>query len=85
MTSGDGSCTLSNDMLKNSTHLGVAKCTTRYFVGKYSPDSAQQEWEGDEVKVETKDGKVRVRYVDEVVKSSSSSSSWCILSRLFHS
>ena len=85
MTSGDGSCTLSNDMLKNSTHLGITKCTTQYFVCKYSPDSTQQEWEGDKVKVKMKDGKIRVRYVDEVVKLSSSSSSWCIFSKLFHS
>ncbi|KIM56677.1 hypothetical protein SCLCIDRAFT_131939, partial [Scleroderma citrinum Foug A] len=83
MTSGDGSCTLSNDMLKTSTHLGVADRTTRYFVGQYALSSMQNVWEGDEVKVETRDGKIKVRYIDEVVQSSSSSS-WCIFSRLFH-
>lgn len=83
MTSGDGSCTLSDDMLKTSTYLGVADRTTRYFVGQYSPSSMQQVWEGDEVKVETRDGNIRLRYVDEVVQLFSFSSSWCVFSRLF--
>ena len=85
MTSGDGSCTLSDDMLKTSTYLGVVDRTTRYFVGQYSPSSMQQVWEGDEVKVETRDGNIRLRYVDEVVQLFSFSSSWCVfISRLFH-
>ncbi|KAL4068435.1 hypothetical protein V8B97DRAFT_821901 [Scleroderma yunnanense] len=83
MMSGDGSCTLSSDMLKTSIHVGLANRTTRYFVGDYSSSAQQVPWEGDEVKIETRDGKVRVRYIDEVVQPSTSSS-WCIFSRLFH-
>lgn len=66
LTSRDGSCTLSDELLCNSTPLGVADHTTRFFVGDFSavPDSASQ-WEGYELKAETRDGRVRVKYVDE--------------------
>lgn len=75
LKSRDGSCTLSDELLRNSTPLGVADHTTRFFVGDFSAmsDSASQ-WEGYELKAETRDGRVRVKYVDEVERSGSKSS-----------
>ncbi|KAI6104093.1 hypothetical protein F5141DRAFT_1126954 [Pisolithus sp. B1] len=67
LKSRDRSCTLSDELLQNSTRLGVADYTTRFFVGDFPAacDSVSQ-WEGYELKAETRDGRVRVKYVDEV-------------------
>ncbi|KAF9240444.1 hypothetical protein BU15DRAFT_87655 [Melanogaster broomeanus] len=61
---------LSEGLLRNSTCLGTAEGTTRYFVGDFQAATGPR-WEGDELKVETRDGKIRVRYVDEIEASSS--------------
>lgn len=66
LKSRHGGCKLSDELLQNSTPLGVADNTTRFFVGE-SPaacDSVSQV-EGYELKAETRDGSVRVKYVDE--------------------
>ncbi|KAI6124193.1 hypothetical protein EDD16DRAFT_575942 [Pisolithus croceorrhizus] len=62
-----GSHTLSEELLQNSTLLGVVGYTTRFFVGDFlaACDSVSQ-WEDYELKVETRDGWVSVKYVDEV-------------------
>ncbi|KAI6097464.1 hypothetical protein F5141DRAFT_1067143 [Pisolithus sp. B1] len=52
-----GSHTLSEELLQNSTLLGVAGYTTRFFVGDFlaACDSVSQ-WEDYELKAETRDG-----------------------------
>ncbi|KIJ63813.1 hypothetical protein HYDPIDRAFT_133689 [Hydnomerulius pinastri MD-312] len=56
---------LSDGLLRSSTSLGTADHTSRYFVGDFSAASGQQ-WKGDELRVETRDGKIKVRYIDEI-------------------
>ena len=44
--------------------------TTRSFVGDFSPwIEGEDEWKGDEVILETKNGSVKVHYDDEVIES----------------
>ncbi|KAG6331973.1 hypothetical protein ID866_7115 [Astraeus odoratus] len=61
-----GSCSLSDDLLRNSTHFGVVDHTARFFVGDFTAASDPSQWKGDELRAETRDGRVKVRYVDEV-------------------
>ncbi|KIM68135.1 hypothetical protein SCLCIDRAFT_106220 [Scleroderma citrinum Foug A] len=73
-----GNCVLSDELLRNSTQLGTVDSTKRIFVGDFSAISASAsgsgsessstpaEWAGDELRAETRDGRVRVKYVDEV-------------------
>lgn len=60
-----GSCTLSDELLQGSTNLGKAEGTTRFVVGDLSTFSTSLPWDGDELKAESRDGSVRVRYADE--------------------
>ncbi|KAL4068436.1 hypothetical protein V8B97DRAFT_823251 [Scleroderma yunnanense] len=66
-----GNCVLSDGLLGNSTQLGsTVDHTRKWFVGDFSTVSASDpglaEWAGDEVRAETKDGRVRVKYIGEV-------------------
>ncbi|KIJ15396.1 hypothetical protein PAXINDRAFT_176538 [Paxillus involutus ATCC 200175] len=65
----DGGHALSDGVLRNSTSLGTAEGTVRYFVGDFSAAS-EPRWESDELRVESRDGKIRVRYVDEIETTS---------------
>ena len=71
-----GNCVLSDELLRNSTQLGTVDHTKKIFVGDFSavctPASVcgssfeTTEWLGDELNVESRDGRVRVKYVGEV-------------------
>ncbi|KAF9220814.1 hypothetical protein BS17DRAFT_759087 [Gyrodon lividus] len=61
-----GGYALSDGLLRNSTCLGTAaEGTIRYFVGDFSAASESLQG-GDKLMVETRDGKIKVRYVDEI-------------------
>lgn len=66
---------LSDDLLQRSTTLGTVENTRRYFVGDFS-----RQMLGDELKVTSRDGKIAIRYVDEVEPMKSG-----IFSRIFGS
>ncbi|OAX40556.1 hypothetical protein K503DRAFT_714257 [Rhizopogon vinicolor AM-OR11-026] len=55
---------LSDDILQRSTTLSTVEHTKRYFVGDVSHFG--DDWNGDELKVVSRDGRVVIRYVDEV-------------------
>lgn len=71
-----GNCVLSDELLRNSTQLGTVNSTKKVFVGDFSAVSASASesgsssspvgWAGDELRAETRDGRVKVKYVDEV-------------------
>jgi len=71
-----GNCVLSDELLRNSTQLGTVDSTKKVFVGDFSAvsvsvsvsgsSSSPAGWAGDELRAETRDGRVRVKYVDEV-------------------
>ncbi|KAH7921839.1 hypothetical protein BV22DRAFT_1131929 [Leucogyrophana mollusca] len=56
---------LSDAILEKSTPLSTLDRTRRFFVGPTS-EVTGQDWHGDELKVEARDGKIRVRYIDEI-------------------
>ncbi|EIW77342.1 hypothetical protein CONPUDRAFT_146324 [Coniophora puteana RWD-64-598 SS2] len=62
--SHDKKSTLSPALLAESTPIGHHERTARYIVGDIGTWKGD-EWAGDEVHAETKDGSIRVRYVDE--------------------
>lgn len=63
LKTGDGRCILSDGLLEKSATLGVSDKTSTFFVGDLP--STFDAWEGHECKVETRDGKIMVRYIDE--------------------
>lgn len=71
---------LSDDLLQRSTTLSTVENMRRYFVGDFSRQIFGDDWNGDELKVISRDGKIAIKYVDEVepVKSG-------IFSRIFSS
>ncbi|KAL4068514.1 hypothetical protein V8B97DRAFT_835660 [Scleroderma yunnanense] len=82
LKSKHGNCALSDGVLGNSIQLGTVDYTKRFFVGDLSAvttsgsgsgsdsvlgtDFGSTEWAGDELRAETRDGRVKVKYVDEV-------------------
>ncbi|EGO03348.1 hypothetical protein SERLA73DRAFT_174804 [Serpula lacrymans var. lacrymans S7.3] len=65
LTTKNGSISLSNPLLEASTALAQIDSTRRYFVGDLSA-IRDEEWNGDELKAESKDGSIKVKFVDEV-------------------
>ncbi|KAH7925566.1 hypothetical protein BV22DRAFT_1033838 [Leucogyrophana mollusca] len=65
LTARHGSVVLSDELQQRSALLSTAERTRRYFVGE-TFGLTEQDWQGDELKVEARDGKIRVRYIDEV-------------------
>lgn len=57
---------LLDDLLQQSTTLSTVEYTRRYFVGEISDRMTGDDWNGDEVKVVSRDGRIGIRYVDEV-------------------
>ncbi|KIK90637.1 hypothetical protein PAXRUDRAFT_831529 [Paxillus rubicundulus Ve08.2h10] len=76
----DGGHALSDGVLGNSTSLGTAEGTVRYFVGDFS-SASEPRCEGDELRLESRDGKIRVRYVDEIDTATSTKGGF--FSRMF--
>ncbi|KAG2054319.1 hypothetical protein BDR06DRAFT_884551 [Suillus hirtellus] len=56
---------LSDDLLRQSTMLSTVEHTRRYFVGDVSHRSFGNDWNGDELKVASRDGRIMIRYKDE--------------------
>ena len=56
---------LSDDLLRRSTTLSTVEHTRRYFVGDFSHQIFGDDWNGDELKVVSRDGRITIRYVDE--------------------
>lgn len=59
------SAKLSNDLLRRSTILSTVEHTRRYFVGDISHRLFGNDWNGDELKVVSLDGRIIIRYKDE--------------------
>jgi len=57
---------LSDDLLQQSTALSTVEHTRRYFVGDFAHQMFGDDWNGDELKVVSRDGRITIRYVDEV-------------------
>ncbi|KAG1867217.1 hypothetical protein DFJ58DRAFT_768961 [Suillus subalutaceus] len=55
---------LSDDLLQRSTILSTVERTRRYFVGDF-PHQLFDNWNGDELRVESRDGRIVIRYRDE--------------------
>jgi len=66
LTTRDSKVKLSDDLLKESTTISAADNTRRYVVGDFSDRMFSDEWNGDELRVVSRDGRIAVRYVDEV-------------------
>ncbi|KAG1906300.1 uncharacterized protein F5891DRAFT_1004958 [Suillus fuscotomentosus] len=56
---------LSDDLLQQSTMLSTVEHTRRYFVGDVSHRVFGNDWNGDELKVVSRDGRIIIRYKDE--------------------
>lgn len=56
---------LSDDLLQQSTMLSNVEHTRRYFVGDVSHRLFGNDWNGDELKVVSRDGRIIIRYKDE--------------------
>jgi hypothetical protein len=56
---------LSDDLLRRCTTLSTVEHTRRYFVGDFSHQIFGDDWNGDELKVVSRDGRITIRYVDE--------------------
>jgi len=56
---------LSDDLLQQSTMLSTVEHTRRYFVGDVSHRLFGNDWNGDELKVVSRDGRIMIRYKDE--------------------
>ncbi|KAG1722771.1 hypothetical protein EDB19DRAFT_1916498 [Suillus lakei] len=56
---------LSDDLLQQSTILSTVENTRRYFVGDISHWLFGDDWNGDELKVVSRDGRIIIRYKDE--------------------
>ncbi|EGO03232.1 hypothetical protein SERLA73DRAFT_174687 [Serpula lacrymans var. lacrymans S7.3] len=65
LTTKHGTVSLSNELSANSTTLSQVDMTMRYFLGDFSA-MTEDEWSGDELKVDANNGRIRVRYVDEL-------------------
>ncbi|KAG2151153.1 uncharacterized protein EDB93DRAFT_296409 [Suillus bovinus] len=59
------SAKLSDDLLQQSTILSTVGHTRRYFVGDVSHRFDGNDWDGDELKVVSRDGRIMIRYKDE--------------------
>ncbi|KAG2151152.1 uncharacterized protein EDB93DRAFT_1249344 [Suillus bovinus] len=81
LTTKHGSVSLSDTLSENCTHLSQVDLTRRYFVGDFSTLD-DSDWPGDELRVEGKHGKIRIRYVEEHT-SADDTSKGGLLSRLF--
>jgi len=79
LTTRHGSISLADNLSEASTHLSQVDMTRRYFVGDLSMVD-DSDWTGDEVRVEAKHGKIRVKYVDENTNDTSKGG---LLNRLF--
>ncbi|KAG2140685.1 hypothetical protein DEU56DRAFT_289814 [Suillus clintonianus] len=56
---------LSDDLLQRSTILSTVEHTRRYLVGDISHRMFGGDWNGDELKVVSWDGRIMIRYMDE--------------------
>ncbi|KAH7909844.1 hypothetical protein BJ138DRAFT_181534 [Hygrophoropsis aurantiaca] len=56
---------LSESIQEKCTPLSTVQRTRRFFVGDTAVASGD-DWDGDELKIEARDGKIRVRYLDEI-------------------
>ncbi|KAG1722770.1 hypothetical protein EDB19DRAFT_1954569 [Suillus lakei] len=81
LTTRHGSVSLTDTLSENCTHLSQVDLTRRYFVGDLSTVD-DSDWAGDELRVEAKHGKIRVKYVEEHT-SADDSSKGGLLNRLF--
>jgi len=81
LTTRHGSVSLADTLSENCTHLSQVDLTRRYFVGDLST-VGDSDWPGDEVRVEAKHGKIRIKYVEEHT-STNDTSKGGLLSRLF--
>ncbi|KAG2140684.1 hypothetical protein DEU56DRAFT_289787 [Suillus clintonianus] len=81
LTNKHGSISLADNLSENCTHLSQVDSTRRYFVGDLSmvDDSG---WAGDELRVEGKNGQIRVKYFEELT-SADNTSKGGLLNRLF--
>lgn len=74
------SAKLSDDLLQRSTTLSTVEHTQRYFVGDISHRLFDNDWDGDELKVVSRDGRIMIRYKDEAELPRN-----CFFSRVFSS
>lgn len=56
---------LSDDLLQRSTTLSTVEHTRRYFVGDFPHQLFDNNWDGDELKAVSRDGRIVIRYRDE--------------------
>ncbi|KAG2097001.1 uncharacterized protein F5147DRAFT_715678 [Suillus discolor] len=61
LTTRHGSVSLAGTLSENCTHLSQVDLTRRYFVGDLSM-VGDSDWPGDEVRVDAKHGKIRIKY-----------------------
>ncbi|KAH7909242.1 hypothetical protein BJ138DRAFT_1155782 [Hygrophoropsis aurantiaca] len=78
LNSRDGPIVLSDGLLQRSALLSNVDRTRIYFVGDVS-NMSEDNWQGDELNVEARDGKIKVRYVDEIETQKGG-----FLGRIFH-
>ncbi|KAG1729511.1 uncharacterized protein EDB91DRAFT_811312 [Suillus paluster] len=60
------SAKLSDELVQRSMTLSTLEHMQRYFVGDFSHQTFGDDWNGDELKVVSRDGSVTIRYTDEV-------------------
>ncbi|KAG1871469.1 hypothetical protein F4604DRAFT_1530067, partial [Suillus subluteus] len=56
---------LSDNLLQRSTILSTVERTRRYFVGDFPHQLFDNNWNGDELRVVSRDGRIVIRYRDE--------------------
>lgn len=81
LTTKLGSVSLTDTLSNNCTHLSQVKSTRKYFVGDFSKVD-DSEWTGDEVRVESEQGNIKIKYFEEH-SSAGNANKGGLLKRLF--
>jgi len=80
LTTKEDSISITDNLSENCTHLSQVDMTRRYFIGDMSL-ADDDDWTGDEVRVEAKHGRIRVKYEDVIVDNTTTKGG--LLNKLF--